>query len=409
MAGEPGHDKSNSRKEVREILQSSEDTSDNSSQKTSNRILQQPLSFSPAGPQGYVLGLRGFWTVSSFLWVFLTTFAPVTVKSTANREGPVWQELLRNVFSPLFWNPSLIYSAFVIISARLVAIPFLLDPTKSTLASAIFRRGLRLWFPVAVSLAIVKILSSIIGTSYIDRFKEITGNGSINAPYSIPNTLAYFNSIFNLFWTTHQFFEQAGNTSFPSQTLWVVNVIYAQSYTVYMTMVIVPYTRNAWRVKAYIAFIITAWWVQSWAWYTITGLLFADVVMNMRYKERAQRGIKIWRNIRCPVWIPAGILMLVGFIMQYLWTSWRPAYENKELMAHTGLYYTGGLNLLPENTEPQARDDCYLIILGLLLVLESTDWLQRLFQSPVLLYLGRRSLSKHHVPNEPFSFADLKS
>jgi hypothetical protein len=60
-----------------------------------------------------------------------------------------------------------------------------------------------------------------------------------------------------------------------------------------MTMVIIPYTRRSWRVKGALFFIITAWWVQSWAWYSITGLLFADMATNMDFKVNSQRGIKV--------------------------------------------------------------------------------------------------------------------
>jgi len=362
------------------------------------RLLHQPVSFTPAGAEGYLLGLRGLFTLSSFLWTFLSTFLPVSVKDAHDRSGPLWQRILRDTFSVIFWNESLIYSFFILVSARTVAIPFLLSPSRTAVASAVLRRGLRLWFPVAVALAVVKILSSTgAGTAYIDAFRERTGNSSVNTPYSLPSALAYFNSVFNLFWTTARFSEQAGNTAFPGQMLWIVNVIYAQSYTVYMTMVIIPYTRNAWRVKAYLAFIVTAWWVQSWAWYTVTGLLFADVVMNMRFKDRAQRGIPLWwwggKQHRCPVWVPAAVLAVSGLLMQYLWTSWRPEYANKELLAHTGLYYTGGLNTLPHQGEPQARDDNYLVLLGLFLVVETVDWVQKSLQFPLFLYLGRRSLS----------------
>ena len=54
-----------------------------------------------------------------------------------------------------------------------------------------------------------------------------------------------------------------------------------------MTQVIIPYTRSSWRVKAYLVFILTAFWVQSWAWFSITGLLIADVVHNMDFKAKA--------------------------------------------------------------------------------------------------------------------------
>lgn len=60
-----------------------------------------------------------------------------------------------------------------------------------------------------------------------------------------------------------------------------------------MTMVIIPYTRPSWRVKAALFFIITAWWVQSWAWYSITGLFLADMTTNMDFKAKSRRGIKV--------------------------------------------------------------------------------------------------------------------
>jgi hypothetical protein len=58
-------------------------------------------------------------------------------------------------------------------------------------------------------------------------------------------------------------------------------------------MVIVPYTRRSWRLKGAFFFIVTAWWIQSWAWYSITGLLLADMASNMDFKAKAQRGIKV--------------------------------------------------------------------------------------------------------------------
>ena len=88
--------------------------------------------------------------------------------------------------------------------------------------------------------------------------------------------------------------------------------------------------------------------------------------------------------------------------MQYLWTDWRPDYENRELVAHTGLYYSGGLNTVVDNNEPQARDDAYLFLLGLALVIESVAWVRRVLEMRVLRYLGERSLSKV----VPLSFPD---
>ena len=354
---------------------------------------------------GHLLGLRGFLVIQSFLWVFLQTFVPVAVKDSANASGPTYEKILRQSLSGLFWNDSLIYSSFIFLSARTICLPFLENPSKTAVASAVFRRGLRLWFPVASSLAIIKILSSTIGTSHLDLYKRTTQNLTLEVPYEIPNTLAYFNSVFNLFWTNKKFFSQAGNTAFPSQTLWIINVIYAQSYTVYLTMIITPYTRDAWRVKAYLCFILSAWWVQSWAWYSVTGLLLTDAVLNMRYAEKAKHGIKIWRTIRCPIWLASIVLMAAGLVMQFLWVDWRPQYKNKELLAHAARYDSSGLNTYIDPKEPEARDDDYLLIVGFHLLLECSTFVQKIFQTPFFKYPGRRSLSKLSTPY--FSQSDI--
>ena len=96
--------------------------------------------------------------------------------------------------------------------------------------------------------------------------------------------------------------------------------------------------------------------------------------MNMKFKEHAQQGIKIWGKLRCSLGVLATFLTLAVLTIQYLWTTWRPRYENKELIAHTELYYTGGLKTSPNEDEPQARDDMYLIFLGIFLLLEMTEW-----------------------------------
>ncbi|BDD57760.1 hypothetical protein MAP00_003104 [Monascus purpureus] len=179
--------------------------------------------------------------------------------------------------------------------------------------------------------------------------------------------------------------------------MWIINVIYMQSYTVYASMLIIPYTRNSWRVKGSILFIITAWWVQSWAWYTISGLILADMVINMGFKAKAQRGIPIpilkKKNVYVPVWIPYIILMAAGLFMQLVWTGWKPQKVSAEITVHAGLYYTGGLNNKYDLSEPQARDDIYLILVGVFLAVDTYDWLQLILRNPVFVYLGTRSLS----------------
>ena len=86
--------------------------------------------------------------------------------------------------------------------------------------------------------------------------------------------------------------------------------------------------------------------------------------------------------------------MIAGLLMQFLWSDWRPQYENTELLAHAGLYYSGGLNRQFNAKEPQARDDDYLLIVGFYLLLECSKLVQKVLQNTVLMYIGKRSFSK---------------
>jgi hypothetical protein len=342
----------------------------------------------------YLTGVRGALVIQAFVWTFLITFVPAAVKDSNNVDGPPYQVLLRKIVSVIFWNEGLIYSSIILLSARTVCLPFLQTSPVQTLASTLFRRTLNLFFPVAVALAIIAITFHETGTAYIDTFMADTLNKSINDPYIIKNAVIYWNSLFMLFWTTTEYTSQAASLAFPSSTLWALSTIYQQSYTIYMTVIIIPYTRPAWRIQAWVIFIITAFWVQSWAWYSITGLLLADAIHNMDFKTKSARGIKIYRSIRLPSIILYLTLMAAGLVMQYLWTDWRPQFENYELEGHTGLYYTGGVNTNYDLAQPQARDDNYLIVLGFFLILETSTVLQWIISNPLFMFLGRRSYSK---------------
>ncbi|KAI9734049.1 MAG: hypothetical protein M1818_006987 [Claussenomyces sp. TS43310] len=354
--------------------------------------------------QQYLLGFRGLLVIETFLWVFLQTFVPTAVAGSSNPSGRLYEQIIRKTLSVIFWNESFLYGAVIFLSARSIAIPFNRSPAKERVARSVLCRGIALWFPVAVGLAIIKLAFSTQRLNDVYQFKLKTNNNSMQVPYYIPNALAYFNSVFNMFWTTHNYSVQAGSTAFPTQTAWIINAVYVQSYTVYVTMIIIPYTRKKWRVQGAFFFVLTAWWCQSWAWYTISGLLFCDMVMNMDFKAAAQRGIPIDIPIRrlrradgsphrVPVWVPAGLCTVAGFLMQYLWTDWRPDLLDREYMYHSGLYYTAGLNYEYATNHTPARDDIYLILIGFFTFLESYDFLQRFFQIKFLVFLGKRSLS----------------
>ncbi|KAH9843286.1 hypothetical protein Tdes44962_MAKER07543 [Teratosphaeria destructans] len=350
---------------------------------------EQTTLSSPHDPsQSYLLGLRGCLTLMTFLWVFLQTFAPAAVAHSANTTGPASQLALRKSLSILFWNDSLIYSSIIFLSARTICLPFLLDPGKTTLASAVLRRGLRLWFPVAATLVVVyAVFSRTLGTAYLKDFATETSNASmVTGLYELPSSLANFNSIFQVFWISHDFSYQAASFAFPTQTLWIISALFQQSYTVYTTMVIIPYTRQSWRITGAAVFILTAWWVYSWAWFSISGLLLADLVVNMDFRG--------WcRKHRLGTLGVAGGCLVVGYAMQWLWVTAYPDLYDAEIFYHTGTYNTGGRYTWNDTTAPLLRADDYLVIIGFSILLESFEILRKIFSNPALVFLGKRSYS----------------
>jgi hypothetical protein len=351
-------------------------------------------STSPRIPsQDYLTGLRGLLTIQTFLFVFLQLFLPTAVADSKNTTGPLYQIILRKTLSVLFWNESLIYSFIILLSARTICLPFLTDNSRAVCASAIFRRGIKLFIPTFVAFSLSAAAFSTTSTQYIDEFIEVTGNVSTTTPMRVRNFLVYFNSLYELFWVNKWYGSQAANQAFPSGTLWIVSVLFQQSYTVYMTMVIIPYTRPSWRVKAMLTFIATAWWVQSWAWYSVTGLLLADIVCNMQFQSKSLAGIHI-KRLRVPIWAIYGLLIVTGFLLQYLFIAWRPELRSKELKGHTGLYSGGSLNENMDADQPQARDDNYLVIIGVMLLIETYEGLQRILRWRGLIALGKRSFSE---------------
>jgi hypothetical protein len=347
--------------------------------------------------QDYLTGVRGVLVPMAFLWTFLRVFAPTAVKGLAQEDGPGYQLALQKSLSVLFWNDTLIYGSIIFLSARTICLPFLLEPSKSVLASTVFRRGIRLWFPVAAALIVVYFVFSPAIVARIGELGTLIGSVSLDTDlYIMPSSLANFNAIFMTFWMSHDFEAQAANWAFPSQMLWVISAVFQQSYTVYITMVIIPYTRPRWRVIGAFAFILTAWWVYSWAWYSISGLLIADAVMNMGLRPGGPGSYFSVFKIHVPFWAIGALLMAAGFIMQFVWTAARTDLQNAELFYHTGLYSTGGLNKSVDVTAVQIRADCYLIILGFSLILETSSVLQSVFRKKFLVLLGKRSLSMHN-------------
>lgn len=110
--------------------------------------------------------------------------------------------------------------------------------------------------------------------------------------------------------------------------------------------------------------------------------------MHMQLQERLGEGVKLrlssrrsrW-ELRVPGWVPGVVLLLAGGTLQFFWKEWRPTFE-------------GGQSNV---AQPLAREDDYLVVMGLLLLLESLRWLRKAVGNVLFVAIGRRSLSVYLV------------
>ncbi|KAI7369275.1 hypothetical protein KC354_g2062 [Hortaea werneckii] len=362
--------------------------------RTAFRSLTKPTKWQPDnGPEEHthILGLRGILSILSVLWIFLHTFVPSVVSQ--GTEGPTYQKVIRYVFSPVFFNLSLIRTFFFVLSARSICVRFLKRPQSSTYAGSIIRRLIRLPLVLTIACAIVFGVFGGIGVSYIRQFEKVLPNASITAPESPNNALTGLNAIFDQFWIVRSYYYQAANDFWPSGTVWMISLIFQQSWTIYFLMVILPFTRATWHWQFLTLFALGSFWMNTWGWYDASALLLADYLINPVLRARLDSGLEINEDWRIPYAAPGAAMMVAGFAMKYTWTV-LPQYIDKELALHPFLD-------LAENTsraqfaaaDPYPRLDNFLVIFGVLLIVETTPKACTCLSARWLVQLGRRSLS----------------
>ncbi|KAK6001476.1 hypothetical protein QM012_002807 [Aureobasidium pullulans] len=345
-----------------------------------------------APQQDHLYGLRGALAVESFLWLFLKTFVPAVV--TDEVPGPAHQIIVRKIFSVLLWNESLISSFFIILSARSICISFLQEPTAKAFARSLITRPLRIGIPLALALAFSISIFSSINTIYIDAAAQALKNPDLRAPIMPSTALASFNTIWDVLWIVRDFGKQMANQAFPGATMWAPSLIYSQSYTVYIAMVILPFTRARWHVQAITIFSIGSFWFNSWGWYSAAGLFVADVSQNHDLRARLNRGIKISERIAFPCWILAMFSVVLGLILKYIWVTAFPQHLRAELVLHPSIHLTQDLTVQTFNQgQAYARLDDYLIVVGVLFLLDLSSRMRSVLSPKLLVQLGKRSLS----------------
>ncbi|KAI5363345.1 hypothetical protein Slin15195_G107310 [Septoria linicola] len=349
------------------------------------------LSVNRVEHQLHITGLRGILVVQSFFWTFFQTFIPTLV--SRETPGPVYQDLLREILSVPLWNTSLIYNFFIILSMRTIAVSFLTVPTGQTYAATIIRRNVRMVVILCVGSGMATLIFSRIGTQFIDEFKEKLPNSSIMTPATVYDGGAAFNSLFNLFWLSYDHYTQAANNFWPTHTLWAPSIIYFQSYTVYFLMVTLPFTRPKWHLTGIGLFGLGSFWMGYWGWYSVTGLIFADLAINPTLRNELMMGLKIRGDWRISYAAIAPMFFAIGIAFKYAFTV-RPQYVDKLLVLHPYLDISSKYSPTTKVADgPYARLDDWFVIVGIMLAVELFEKAQYVLSFKPLVYLGERSFS----------------
>nr|POF21103.1 hypothetical protein CFP56_66517 [Quercus suber] len=354
----------------------------------------------------YLLGLRGILAIQSFIWIFFSTFIPALVSNVT--PGPKYQEILREVFSVPFWNASLISSFFILLSMRTICVRFLSHPTPNCCGGTFIRRIVRFVVLLSIASGLGTLILAQIGTQYIDVFKATLPNMTIETPVTAYSALAALNSIFDLFWLTTGFATQAANTFWPSATLWVPSVIYYQGWTVYILMIMLPFTRPTWHFSGLTLFALGSFWYASWGWYSATGLFLADVACNVDLNRRFKLGFRVRGDVRCPAWVLGALMTTIGVALKYAFVV-VPQYADSLLVLHPflDLSETTSRSVYIANG-PYPRLDDWLMITGVLVLVECMPRLQTLLSAPGLVYLGERAFSIFTAQSIVFWTAGIK-
>lgn len=340
----------------------------------------------------HLYGLRGILAMCGIATIFVQTFIPALASSKSH--GPEYQKILRTIFSPVIWNEDLITSFFFALSCHSIALRFLGSPTPSAFSGSIIRRVIRFAIMIALSCGLVFGIFGGIGTEYIDRFKEVLPNEQITAPEVPENALVALNAIFDIFWVVRDFYLQAANTFWPTQTIWNLSLIFYQSWTVYFLMILLPYTRPSWHAEGLAIFALGCFWTSSWGWYSTAALLLADYVKNPTLRLKLDEGLTVHKKMdwKLPYKFVGGFMMMAGFGMKFSWAV-LPQYYDKELVLHPFLDLSEKTSVAKfAAAGPYARVDNFFVIFGILLLAETSVLCKHCLSWKPLVLVGKRSL-----------------
>lgn len=159
-------------------------------------------------------------------------------------------------------------------------------------------------------------------------------------------------------------------------------------------MVILPFTRPKWHIQGLGLFALGSFWMAYWGWYSVTGLLFADIAINNVLKSEFKAGFKVRSDWRVPYWAFAIASFAIGIAFKYAFIV-RPRYTDNLLVLHPYLDLSERYSTQTVVDDgPYARIDDWFVIVGIMIAVELFETVQYLLSFKPIVWLGERSFSE---------------
>ncbi|KIW00180.1 uncharacterized protein PV09_08221 [Verruconis gallopava] len=365
---------------------------------------------SRGGANGALDGLRGVSCLIVALYHFFGEFYELDKGYIWDWDSPNGGPLATWLNLPIvkaFYNGPNMVAIFFMISGYVLSHRFIelirrgqIDKALGSMPSAIFRRWMRLFFPVGVSFAITGFLvwCGIYEYSRTQHDGYAESMGHLPGPFPKRGENAWDQmSIWLQTWRHlfHSFtWERYGPVDIDSDA-WTISVEYRSSIVVFMSVIALARVRRL-ILRLSLIVLIMAWAIQ-WeprAWEVVLflgGTFVAEI--NVANRLSMELGCDATEKHRSHLRMSSHWWMVVMVVMMYLISV--PSLHLYDSDPGWGWHLLRDIGKIPSSY----LFNMYQFLGALLLILATTNWepLQHLLNMPVPQYLGRLSYSLYLV------------
>ncbi|KAJ3270287.1 hypothetical protein HDV01_000402 [Terramyces sp. JEL0728] len=248
-------------------------------------------------------------------------------------------------------------------------------PSFESISSAVFRRSIRLMYPVIVVTLVSQVLGYFGLYKYTKEASKIMDCPWLEPPKQLQSFSQFIVYVINLFTNTY-YFKNLGY--FPFSIIWTIPVELVGSWIMFLVAVASISLKRKLLFLGTMTFL--CWFVSSWSSAFILGMVFAECA-NRGYFER-------WHSMKW-AWLLRSILIVSIFSSLHLiklWTAFYPYKFSRDLYATSG-----GKIGRPSSGFSEPQDERLATAISVVLFIEITPLAQKVLNTPLFDYLGKVS------------------